>query len=77
MNQLQIDIEAFKKAAHLARFEPSGKPFKKACERLEKLERALRSVASLAPRKECDEITQIVGAALDCDDAKRATNDIG
>jgi len=77
MNQLQIELETLKKAAHLARFEPSGKPFKKACERIEKLERALRSIASLAPRKENDEISQVVEAALECKDTKRSTNDIG
>jgi hypothetical protein len=45
MNQLQIKLEKLKKAAHQARFEPAGKPFKEACDLVEKLERVLRSIS--------------------------------
>lgn len=48
MNAIQIKLETFRKAAHAARFEPSGKPFNAACDMVERLERVLRSIAQLA-----------------------------
>jgi hypothetical protein len=64
VNKLQIDLDKFKKAASYAKFEPSGKPFKEACEVIEKLERTLRSISQLAPRQEYEEISRIVDEAL-------------
>lgn len=49
MNALQIKLERLKKAAHLARFDPSGKPFKEACDTIERLERTLRSITQYVP----------------------------
>jgi hypothetical protein len=67
MNAMQIQLEQLKRAASAARFEPSGKPFKKACDLIEKLERALRSISQLAPRQEYDEIMTICEEALGVD----------
>lgn len=65
MNHVQLKLEEFKKAAHAARLDPAGKPFKAACALIEQLEATLRSVQHLAPRQEYADIAKLVGAVLD------------
>lgn len=76
MNHIQIELEKFRRAAHLARFEPVGKPFKQACDMIERLERVLRSISKLAPRLETEEISTLTEAALNGVEGKVETDEV-